>query len=350
MDKCLKSIKDMKKEKTIIKDSKKMKKKRIVSFNELKKYIVKSNTNPLFNEFKHSLRQLIEIDSILELSKNRFTIYELPSSNKQFSIIYNNSNIKFKNRLNEMLSYFTTEIYQKKISTMASSNVDDQTIYDFLKQKYKLKKDKTRKVKLYRIAKIIDKMNKYLNKMYPDSNINKLKLLDVGCGNGYKTKLINKMSGIKISGADIKEWGPYVKERKIGFPFKFIKRNPYKIPYKSKSFNCILLSLVLHHSENLVETINECKRLLDDNGIIIIIEHDIWNDLDNMIINIQHKIYPLLFNEPTCPRIGQYYNFYEWDIIFEKCGMEPIYGDRIIDDPSFNIRYDLQFIGIYKKN
>ena len=124
----LKSIKKMKK----TKDSKKIKKERIVSFNELRKYILKSNTNPLFNEFKHSIRQLIEIDSILEIAKDRFIIYELPSSNKQFSIIYNNSNIKFKNRLNEMLSYFTTEIYQKKISTMASSNVDDQTIYDFL--------------------------------------------------------------------------------------------------------------------------------------------------------------------------------------------------------------------------
>ena len=55
--------------------------------------------------------------------------------------------------------------------------------------------------------------------------------------------------------------------------------------------------LALHHCEDIIKTIKECKRILKDNGIIIIVEHDIWRDEDNMIINLQHLIYRYIFNE-----------------------------------------------------
>ena len=113
-------------------------------------------------------------------------------------------------------------------------------------------------------------------------------------------------------------------------------------------FDCVTLTLTLHHADNILDVINECKRLLNDNGIIVIIEHDIWNDYDNMIIDLQHKVYNVIFNEKEHGR-GDYYNFMEWDMIFYKCDMEPIYADRIVDDISFSYRYDLQFLAVYKK-
>lgn len=114
-------------------------------------------------------------------------------------------------------------------------------------------------------------------------------------------------------------------------------------------FDCITIILTLHHCEDIKETINECYRILNNDGIIVIVEHDIWNDYDNMIIDIQHNMYTTIYNEPKT-KPGTYFNFIEWDIIFNECNMKPIYGDRITDDVSYKQRYDLQFIGIYKKN
>ena len=113
-------------------------------------------------------------------------------------------------------------------------------------------------------------------------------------------------------------------------------------------FDCITLILTLHHTTNILEVIKECKRLLKDDGIIAIIEHDVWNDYDNMIIDLQHKTYNVIFNEKE-QTIGDYYNFYEWDMIFYKCGMIPIYADRLADNSAFSVRYDLQFLSIFKK-
>lgn len=152
----------------------------------------------------------------------------------------------------------------------------------------------------------------------------------------------------EIYGADIQEWGPYKKTRKFNFPFKYIQTKPYKIPYPDKMFNCITLILTLHHCDDILKTIMECKRLLTDDGIIVIIEHDIWSDNSNMIIDLQHRIYNKIFNEKS-DYIGTYYNFYEWDIIFNKCNFKPIYGDRITESVDMYIKYDLQFINrVYK--
>ena len=112
-------------------------------------------------------------------------------------------------------------------------------------------------------------------------------------------------------------------------------------------FDCITLVLTLHHCDDIIETIMECKRLLKDDGIIVIIEHDIWSDNSNMIIDLQHRIYNTIFNEKEHTD-GTYYNFYEWDIIFNKCNFKPIFSDRLTESVEMYTKYDLQFIGVYK--
>ena len=90
------------------------------------------------------------------------------------------------------------------------------------------------------------------------------------------------------------------------------------------------------------------RNAINDIPNMISIEHDVWNDYDNMIIDLQHKTYNVIFNEKE-QTIGDYYNFYEWDMIFYKCGMIPIYADRLADNSAFSVRYDLQFLSIFKK-
>ena len=106
---------------------------------------------------------------------------------------------------------------------------------------------------------------------------------------------------------------------------------PYKIPFQSNYFDCIILSLVLHHAEEIGKVTDECFRLLKKNGIVLIIEHDVWNDYDNMIINLQHILYSTLYDQKLEKR-GSYYNIYEWDYIFSKHGFIPIYKEKLLSD------------------
>ena len=296
------------------------------------------------DDFSQS-RIIIYIDDALDIFKHRFTTYIPTYNNKQFSTIYKNNNVVFKNRLNELLSYFTTKKDRIKIFNFIKTEKDDTYILNFLKRNYKLNKNRKKRINLFKISKIVNQIHKIL---VVKNNVERPKILDLGTGNGKKIKMIRDLIDCEIYGADIKAWGPYIKSRNIDFTFKFIKENPYKIPYSNKKFDCITIILALHHCDDIITTIKECKRILKDDGIIIIIEHDIWDDNDNMIIDLQHRIYRTIFNEPK-EKDGDYYNFLEWDMIFYKCGMKPIYGDRISDDVSFKYRYDLQFIGIYKK-
>lgn len=307
----------------------------LISLEQFKKYLKKKNK--LLNEYGEK-RYLVETNSAIRLREKRYTKYVSIDSDLQISSLYNQKvKIIYKNRINEMLVYFVGKLFREFIEILAKHNKNDAYILEFIKKHYK--PAKTYISSEYKMAKIADKIKKY-------SSSSKPKILDVGTGNGKKIKMIKSMINCKIYGADLKCWGPYCKNKKFNFPFKYIEQKPYKIPYKDNMFDCITLILTLHHSDNIIETINECKRILKKDGIIVIVEHDIWDDYDNMIIDIQHRIYTKLFDENITK--ATYYNFIEWDILFDTCDMVPIYGDRISEDISYKLRYDLQFIGIYK--
>lgn len=307
----------------------------LITYEEFKTYL--NNENTLFNEYNKN-RILIEINSAVTIMKDRHKYYKSPETNIQFVTLGNNQDIIIKNRFNEMLYYFTGQMNSEIILIMIKYNLSDIQIFEFIKKNFKYGDDSKY---IYKISTIADKIYKYTK------HIDKPKILDVGVGSGKKIKKIRELIGkCEIYGADIESWGPYKKKRTYDFPFKTISFNPYKIHYDNNMFDCITLILTLHHT-NIVETINECKRILKKDGIIVIVEHDIWNDYDNMNIDLQHRIYEVINNEEPGKR-GIYYNFFEWDIIFNKCNMKPIYSDKLFDDASANRRYDLQFIGIYR--
>ena len=112
-------------------------------------------------------------------------------------------------------------------------------------------------------------------------------------------------------------------------------------------FDCITLIFTLHHAHDILAVIKECKRLLKDNGVIVIVEHDVWSDEVNMLVDLQHRIYNAVHHESNESYYGTYYNYFEWDIIFSKCGMKPVYADRLADDVTHFQRYDSQFICVY---
>ena len=310
----------------------------LVTPTDFKSYITKDNK--LLDPYS-SKRKKIEIDNAMDIMSTRHTYYKNIESNEQFITAYKNE--KTHNRLQEMFNHLLGNMLADLVMVLLKYNKRDNYILKFIKDTYNPKNKDWSENRHYKISRIADTIGNQL------TNIKKPKILDVGVGNGKKIQFIKSQLHCDIYGADIEEWGTYSKSRSFDFPYKTIKLSPYSIPYDNKQFNCILLSLVLHHCDDILAVIQECKRLLDNNGIIVIIEHDVWTDFDQLIIDIQHRIYECINNEKEQPE-GQYMNFFEWNIIFEKCNMKPVYMNRITESVSGDIRYDLQYIGIYKQN
>jgi ubiquinone/menaquinone biosynthesis C-methylase UbiE len=312
--------------------------KHIVSLDEFKNYLAAGNT--LLNQY-FSKRKQIEINNAVYIMKKRFTKYESPDSDRQFQTLYKSADLHNRSRLTEMLHYFVGPMWAKIILVMIQFEKTDHDIFTFIKMNFK--SSESFQTKLYRMLKISDLLQRHTPSSGSDLN-----LLYIGVGNGAKTLQLKELLGCNVYGADLESWGPYGQTRHFRFPFKKIQQNPYRIGYPDKMFGCITLILTLHHAKDVLEVIRECKRLLTDDGIIAIVEHDMWSDESNMLIDLQHRIYSTIYEEPG-EYFGSYYNFYEWDVIFHKCGMAPVYASNLTDDVTNFWRYDVQFIGIYKK-
>ncbi len=303
----------------------------LVTLVEFKEYLSSKST---FADGILPKRRLVEINSALFILNKRFSKYKSPGTDLQISSIYK-SNVVNRNRLNEMLNFFVGPMWSKIAMAMAEHNKPDSDILSMLKAHYT--QSDTLHEKMYRMTKICDVI-------YQTNNPKKL--LDIGVGSGVKTKQMQEILGCEVFGADIDKWGPYHKKRQ--FPFKQIKLDPYHIPYPDGMFDCITLILVLHHAKDVLALINECRRMLKDNGIVVIVEHDVWSDELNMLVDIQHRIYGSIFNESNSLD-DNYYNHYEWDILFNKCGLHAVSMNPLTNDASNAQRYDSQYVGVYRK-
>jgi ubiquinone/menaquinone biosynthesis C-methylase UbiE len=311
--------------------------KRLVNYEDFKNYLIEN----IINKYKTKRGYTIGLNA-LQLQIKRFTNYVDINSNKQFITLYTITD----SQLNGMLNHFVGSMHKEIIMVMIKNNISDTEILDYIKIHFKFKN--TQESKEYRNSKIASVLNHfYLN------NRDNVKLLDLGVGDGKKIKSIVSYfkNEYKLYGTDIEYWGPYKKDRKLGFPFKFIQMKPYKIPYDDKMFDCIFIILTLHHTENIIKVLEECYRILKDDGCIVLVEHDVWTDDINMLIDLQHRIYSSIFNETSDGIKATYYNYIEWDIIFNKCGFKYFKSDIIQDDNAYTIRYDMLRITLYcKKN
>ena len=312
----------------------------LVTYDEFENYLTTKSS--LFK--RTSIYKKFITDLALIIKQKRYKNYKNIESNCQF-ISINKSNYFINPELILLLQEFIGELNTEMVFTMIRYNKNDEEILNFIKLNY----DYKYKIfgQLYKIQKISREISRYF------LNYNKkIKILDVGTGNGKKIKQIKKYIepsiDCEIYGVDIAEWGGYGSNRKFDFPFKTIKMNPYHIPHPDKTFDCITLILVLHHSEDIIVTINECRRILKDDGLLILIEHDIWTDEKNMLVDIQHRIYSKI-NDETYPIKSTYFNFIEWDILFDKCNMKLHNAHRLSENPAFTIKYDVQIYHAYIK-
>jgi ubiquinone/menaquinone biosynthesis C-methylase UbiE len=279
--------------------------------------------------------------------------------------IYNNNNLLYtlKKSINELEDYNKyfyyykfIEMFQKFIGfknsinffNLISENKNDEYLIKLLLN-YKKNNDKT-----FKFCNSWEYFIEIIFDYYKNFNNKNIKYLDICSGNGKKTYLFHKIFNIdknNVFTCDINNWGSTYDQNKIKheFNFNYIENN--KLNYDDNSFDLITIILSLHHIEKIDIIIQEIYRVLKPNGYVIIIEHDNYNDIDNLIVIIQHLLFATIYDKNLDyiknPYYYHYYNRYELDYLFNNNNLKMIYTNYLFEDNK--IRYDNLYYSIYQK-
>jgi ubiquinone/menaquinone biosynthesis C-methylase UbiE len=215
-------------------------------------------------------------------------------SKQQFKFIFeNDKNIKL--RLLKKLAEHdlidgtknTIEDWDNIISNHLTNFDNDEIIYLKLRELFK-KENKFEDINRSKVLakNIIQFIPKHLK-------INSL--LDYGCSSGAITKQLGEL--LKINNKNL--YGSDIKDYNIeNFNFILLNNSNLMPQIPNKSIDLITCSMVLHHIENIDETILEFKRILSKNGIIIIREHDCQTENFAVFLDIIHGLYSLVWSDP----------------------------------------------------
>lgn len=102
------------------------------------------------------------------------------------------------------------------------------------------------------------------------------RLLDIGCGRGDMLRAFHA-NDFKASGTDI---SPQAGKDCSEFNFKIGNLEKEKLDFDDREFNCIFSKSVIEHLKNPINLLSESYRLLDNNGVCIIMTpswlHNSW--------------------------------------------------------------------------
>lgn len=179
--------------------------------------------------------------------------------------------------------------------------------------------------------------------------------LDIGSADGSITYAIGKYLKLgkeNIIGADVSNNSQY----QLDTDSKLISQNITRVvinetgnlPFEDKSINLITLFMVMHHikEDELINRLLEIKRILKDNGILVIREHDCITNTTRMLCDIEHEIYDVgLAVKEDKEFYDKYYAIYrskiQWTNILNKLGFEYINGDKIVNDTATRGYHDV---------
>ncbi len=116
------------------------------------------------------------------------------------------------------------------------------------------------------------------------------RILEIGVGPG---KLLLKIAkrGYIVTGIELNKGMAYEARKKVkkyGYDIDILHQSVYKLPFKSETFDCIVMTFVLAEIANLDRAIQEMKRILKKKGKVIIIAGGMPQD-KNIIAKILFK-------------------------------------------------------------
>lgn len=134
--------------------------------------------------------------------------------------------------------------------------------------------------------------------------------LDIGCNRGGITAALGRHLGAKhVLGADVIDWGG-------AFPtpgVEYSKIENGRLPQKTGTVDLVTANMTLHHIKDLEPMMGEICRVLKPGGHLFIKEHDCWNVMDAMLIDIEHLLYHKVGGDAGEYEMHHYTNYAGWD-------------------------------------
>jgi len=121
--------------------------------------------------------------------------------------------------------------------------------------------------------------------------IRKKKVLDIACGVGYGSKILVEGGASEIYGCDISEEAiQYAKKKYSHKNIKYEIADSSSLRFSDEYFDCIVSFETLEHIQNYNKTLDELRRVLKKNGILIIStpNKDAYNDGNEILDNRFH--------------------------------------------------------------
>lgn len=108
-----------------------------------------------------------------------------------------------------------------------------------------------------------------------------MRVLDVGCGNGYIAHHLSAMSGTRVTGIDL--------EPATEAPIAYRQFDGTRFPVETKTFDAVLFCYVLHHAQDLGALMDELRRVLRGNGQVVVYEDMPSNWWDRFVCSIHNR-------------------------------------------------------------
>ena len=129
---------------------------------------------------------------------------------------------------------------------------------DHMEKLYKSKNPLVKMVSVGRLDKIVD--------LLPQDK--KIKILDAGCGEGQLLLKIFERGYKNIYGVDITKIAIKQAEKRVKANFSL--QNLENLNYENEKFDVVICTEVIEHIENYEKVLQELKRILKKNGLLII--------------------------------------------------------------------------------
>lgn len=107
------------------------------------------------------------------------------------------------------------------------------------------------------------------------------RVLDVGCGSGFIAHHLTGLLQSRVVGLDV---SPSTAAR-----IQYSRYDGRHFPVQDQTFDGVLLCYVLHHAQNFELVMNEVRRVLRDDGVVVIYEDIPRGGLDRIVCWIHNR-------------------------------------------------------------
>jgi len=136
------------------------------------------------------------------------------------------------------------------------------------------------------------------------------RILDVGCGNGFIAHHLSSLLDRPVVGMDV--------TLSTAAPIEYIRYDGRHFPVEDAAFDCVLLCYVLHHTQHLAQIINEVRRVLRNDGLVICFEDVPESWWDQLVCWTHDRMWRGRTGRCT------FYRHDRWSRLFDAAGFEVV--------------------------